>query len=66
MGRRSVDPQGFRLIERFHLDGNGIPVWTYALSDALLEKRIWMRQGENTTYFQYTLVPRQRVAFAPI
>jgi predicted glycogen debranching enzyme len=32
------------------------PVWTYALADALLEKRIWMRQGENTTYLQYTLV----------
>jgi predicted glycogen debranching enzyme len=51
----SVDPQGFRLIERFHLDGMN-PVWTYALADALLEKRIWMRQGENTTYLQYTLV----------
>ncbi len=32
------------------------PVWTYALADALLEKRIWMRQGENTTCIQYTLV----------
>jgi predicted glycogen debranching enzyme len=51
----SVDPQGFRLIERFHLEGMN-PVWTYALADALLEKRIWMRQGENTTYLQYTLV----------
>ena len=51
----SVDPQGFRLIERFHLEGMN-PVWTYALADALLEKRIWMRQGENTTYVQYTLV----------
>jgi hypothetical protein len=26
------------------------------LADALLEKRIWMRHGENTTYVQYTLV----------
>lgn len=50
-----IDPQGFRLIERFHLEGMN-PVWTYALADALLEKRLWMRQGENTSYLQYTLV----------
>jgi predicted glycogen debranching enzyme len=50
-----VDPQGFLLVEDFHLEGT-TPVWSYALADALLEKRIWMRQGENTTYIQYTLV----------
>jgi len=32
------------------------PVWTYALADALLEKRVWMQQGENTTYVKYTLL----------
>ena len=51
----AVEPQGFLLVEDFHLEGS-TPVWTYALADALLEKRIWMRQGENTTYIQYTLV----------
>ena len=51
----TVDPQGFLLLEDFHLEGSG-PVWTYALADALLEKRIWMRQGENTTFIQYTLL----------
>jgi predicted glycogen debranching enzyme len=51
----AVDPKGFLLIEDFHLEGT-TPVWTYALADALLEKRIWMRQSENTTYIQYTLV----------
>jgi predicted glycogen debranching enzyme len=51
----AVDPQGFLLLEDFHLAGS-TPVWTYALADALLEKRVWMRQGENTTYIQYTLV----------
>jgi predicted glycogen debranching enzyme len=50
-----VDPQGFRLLQSFHLEGMN-PVWTYALADALLEKRVWMRQGENTTYVQYTMV----------
>ncbi len=51
----AVDPQGFLLLEDFHLEGS-TPVWTYALADALLEKRVWMRQGENTTFIQYTLV----------
>ncbi|HUE56487.1 MAG TPA: amylo-alpha-1,6-glucosidase [Candidatus Udaeobacter sp.] len=51
----ALDPQGFRLLESFRLEGTK-PVWTYALADALLEKRVWMRQGANTTYVQYTLV----------
>jgi predicted glycogen debranching enzyme len=51
----AVDPKGFLLLEDFHLEGT-TPVWTYALADALLEKRVWMRQGENTTCIQYTLV----------
>jgi predicted glycogen debranching enzyme len=55
----AVDPQGFLLLEDFHLEGS-TPVWTYALADALLEKRVWMRQGENTTYIQYTLVRGSR------
>ena len=55
----AVDPQGLLLLEDFHLAGS-TPVWTYALADALLEKRVWMRQGENTTYIQYTLVRGSR------
>jgi len=55
----AVDPQGFLLLEDFHLAGS-TPVWTYALADALLEKRVWMHQGENTTYIQYTLVRGSR------
>jgi predicted glycogen debranching enzyme len=51
----TVDPKGFLNIESFRLEGMK-PVWTYALADALLEKRIWMKQGENTTYVQYRLV----------
>src|SRR5438876_6593019 len=51
----AVHPQGFLFLEDFHLAGS-TPVWTYALADALLEKRVWMCQGENTTYIQYTLV----------
>ncbi len=50
-----ISPSGFLQIESFHLEGTK-PVWRYALADAILEKRIWMKQGENTTYIQYTLV----------
>ncbi|HET9488156.1 MAG TPA: amylo-alpha-1,6-glucosidase [Methylomirabilota bacterium] len=51
----TVAPQGYRAIERFHLDGT-TPVWTYALADALVEKRVWMDPGANTTYVRYALL----------
>jgi predicted glycogen debranching enzyme len=50
-----TEPKGFLNIESFRLEGM-MPVWSYALADALLEKRVWMKHGENTTYVQYTLV----------
>ena len=31
-------------------------MWTYAIANALLEKRIWMQPGANTTYIQYKLI----------
>ena len=51
----SVDARGVASLERFALDG-AIPVWTYALADALLEKRVWMEPLANTTYVSYRLV----------
>ena len=30
-------------------------MWTYAVANALLEKRVWMQPGANTTYIQYRL-----------
>jgi predicted glycogen debranching enzyme len=51
----AVDPQGFCNIESFHLEGTK-PVWTFAFGSARLEKRVWMRHGENTTYVQYELL----------
>jgi glycogen debranching enzyme len=51
----AIDPQGYLRIESFRLEGT-IPAWSFALADALLEKRIWMAQGKNTTFIQYTLV----------
>jgi predicted glycogen debranching enzyme len=49
-----VEPLGFHHLERFHLEGT-TPVWTFACADALLEKRVWMQPGANTTYVQYRL-----------
>ncbi|HUT19603.1 MAG TPA: amylo-alpha-1,6-glucosidase [Anaerolineae bacterium] len=49
-----VEPHGFRYLARFHLEGT-TPVWTYACADALLEKRVWMQPGANTTYVRYDL-----------
>jgi len=50
-----LSPKGYLQIERFHLEGSK-PVWRYAFEDALLEKRVWMKQGENTTYVRFSLV----------
>jgi len=56
-----VGPSGFHHLERFHLEGT-TPVWTFACADALLEKRVWMQPGANTTYIHYNL----RRASAPL
>src|SRR5208337_3642506 len=37
-----ADPKGSLNLQSFHLEGMK-PVWTFALADALLEKRVWMR-----------------------
>ena len=50
-----MNPQGFRLLQRFRLEGT-TPIWTFACADALIEKRVWMRSGSNTTFVQYELV----------
>ncbi|MCA9933860.1 MAG: glycogen debranching enzyme N-terminal domain-containing protein, partial [Anaerolineales bacterium] len=50
----TVEPNGHHHINHFHLEGT-TPVWTFAIANALLEKRIWMQPGANTTYIQYKL-----------
>jgi predicted glycogen debranching enzyme len=45
-------------LESFRLEDT-IPVWTWALGDTRIEKRVWMEHGENTTYVQYRLVSAQ-------
>lgn len=55
----AIGPHGYRHIERFSLEGS-VPVWRYACADALLEKRIWMQPGANTTYIYYQLLRATR------
>ncbi len=51
----TLSPSGFVHLEHFHLE-EGFPVFVYrigGLDGMLLEKRVWMPQGQNTTYIQY-------------
>jgi predicted glycogen debranching enzyme len=60
-GDHTIDPHGYRHLQGFALEGM-LPVWTYAIGDALLEKRVWMAYGANTTYIRYRLTRGDRPA----
>lgn len=51
----TIDPHGYRHLQSFRLRGT-LPVWTFALADALLERRVWMDYGSNTTHVMYRLL----------
>lgn len=51
----TIYPHGYRQLQSFRLEGQ-IPVWTWLIGDALLEQRIWMTHGENTTYVSFTVL----------
>jgi predicted glycogen debranching enzyme len=57
----SVAPAGHMHLESFRLDET-VPVWTWAIGATRLEKRVWMEQGENTTFVEYRLA----AAAAPV
>ncbi|BDD04691.1 amylo-alpha-1,6-glucosidase [Aureibacter tunicatorum] len=50
-----IEPKGYLNIESFELQ-DSTPCWRFAFSDALIEKKVWMQQGENTTYVTYTVL----------
>src|SRR4051794_16348779 len=50
-----IAPEGYLNLAEFRLEGT-IPVWTYAFSDVLLERRLWMANGKNTSYVQFRLL----------
>jgi predicted glycogen debranching enzyme len=51
----TIAPRGFVHLDSFALDGQ-LPVWTWLIGDALIEQRIWMAQGQNTTYISFRLI----------
>ena len=51
-----IVPHGYVHLESFHLAGR-MPVWRYAIGHLLLEQRIWMEPGANTTYVAWRLAP---------
>jgi predicted glycogen debranching enzyme len=50
----TITPRGFELLQSYQ-DDAGAPLWNYACADALLEQRVWMAQGRNTTYLSLCL-----------
>jgi len=49
----TVQPKGHLLLQQFRLEGS-VPVWRWAVSDALIELRMWMVHGEHTTVMEWT------------
>jgi predicted glycogen debranching enzyme len=54
-GDGTIHPRGFENLASFTLDGL-TPVWRWVLGDALLEQRVTMVHGENTTAVTFKLV----------
>jgi predicted glycogen debranching enzyme len=50
----ALDPRGFVHLESFFVQ-DGVPVWRYAIADALLEQRIFMTPGANTSHLSLEL-----------
>ncbi len=51
----TISPVGYGNIMSFFLD-HGVPTWRFAVADAVLEKRIIMEYGHNTTFVHYSLL----------
>lgn len=49
----TIDPRGYEHLDAFALEGQ-IPVWRFSCADAVLEVRLWMAHGRNTTYVVYS------------
>jgi predicted glycogen debranching enzyme len=47
----TVDPRGFVHLESFAVE-DGVPVWRFAIADAIIEQKIFMARGANTSYLR--------------
>src|SRR4051794_13756698 len=54
-GQTAIRNGGYRYLESFRLEGT-LPVWTFAFGDALVERRVWLEYGANTTFVSYRLL----------
>jgi predicted glycogen debranching enzyme len=64
----AISGQGFVHLESFAVK-DGIPVWRYAVADALLEQRIFMAPGTNTSYLRLDVLRATaplRATFKPL
>jgi predicted glycogen debranching enzyme len=50
----TVAPDGYRYLAEFRLEGT-LPVWTWLVGDAVVEQRVWMPHGRNTTFVSFCL-----------
>lgn len=50
----AVSPEGYKFLDGFSL--SPLPTWRWRIGAALLERSIFMPQGQNTTIVRYTLV----------
>jgi predicted glycogen debranching enzyme len=51
----TIAPQGYVHLTGFRLEGT-VPVWSFVLGDALVERRVWMEHDANRTYVSYRAV----------
>lgn len=58
-GDGTIAGHGYLNLQSFHLEGS-LPVWTFALADALVERRLWMAHRENTTFVTYRVLRSTR------
>lgn len=51
----TVHPHGYRYLHAFRMDGQ-TAIWQWLVRDALIEQRVWMAHGQNTTYVSFSLL----------
>ena len=51
----AIAPAGYTHLDAFRLDGM-LPAWRFVAGGAVLERRVWMAHGRNTTYVRWTIV----------
>src|SRR5581483_195141 len=60
-----IEPAGHVLIESFRMEGR-LPIWRFACDELRVEQRVWMQQGEHTTYAAWRLVSDVGAALGPL